>query len=157
MATLGATVRDGFAAPSHEQITERVKPPRSGRISRTLLVGFSLMAIGSIGLLQVFQTSYVASTGFELRTLQTTRARLESQNRLLEANIAQQSQLERIRDEAVTVLGMVQPERTLHVTVDQPAPVVVPLPRRYVEPVQLIEQDTAPPWEPLLERIPGFD
>lgn len=115
------------------------------------------MAIATAGLLQVLQTSQVASTGFELRTLQSERTRLESEIRLLEAGVAERSQLERVRDEAVGRLGMVEPARTLRLTIDEPAPSAVPLPRRYVEPAPVIEEETAPWWEPLLERIPGFD
>lgn len=157
MATLGASVRDGVAAPRPDRAHGPVPLPLAGKISRTLIVGLSLMAIATLGLLQVLQTSQVASTGFELRTLQSERTRLESEIRLLEAGVAERSQLERVHEEAVTRLGMIEPERTLRLSVDEPAPGAVPLPRRYVEPAPVIEEETVPWWEPLLERIPGFD
>ena len=164
MASLGATVRDGAAAPRRgfsdpaaERAHRGLSLPGAGGASRLLIIGFALMGVATLGLLQVLQTSQVASAGFELRTLQTERTNLESQNRLLEADIAERSQLERVRAEAVNRLGMIEPERTLRLSVDEPAPSGVPLPRRYVEEAPAIEPETAPWWEPLLERIPGFD
>jgi len=157
MATLGASIRDGLAPPRPDRSHGPAGLPLAGKISRTLIVGLSLMAVAVLGLLQVLQTSQVASTGFELRTLQTERTRLESEIRLLEAGVAERSQLERIRDEAVNRLGMIEPERNLRLSVTEPAPSGVPLPRRYVEPAPLIEEAAVPWWEPLLERIPGFD
>lgn len=157
MATLGASVRDGLAPPRPDRSHGPAALPLAGKISRTLIVGIGLMAIATAGLLQVLQTSQVASTGFELRTLQSERTRLESEIRLLEAGVAERSQLERVRDEAVNRLGMVEPETTIRVAVDEPAPSAVPLPRRYVEPAPVIEEEEASWWEPLLERIPGFD
>ena len=157
MASLGASVRDGVTAPRPQRVHGPVPLPLAGRVSRTLVVGIALMAVATLGLLQVLQTSQLASTGFELRTLQAERTRLESEIRLLEAGIAERSQLERVRDEAVSRLGMIEPERTLRVTVDEAAPGIVPLPRRYVEPAPAIEVEAVPWWEPLLERLPGFD
>jgi cell division protein FtsB len=156
MASLGATVRDGIAAPAPHAGGAGLLG-FAGRISRLLLVGLILLGVALLGLLQVLQTSQVASTGFELRNLQIQRTQLESEIRLLEAGIAERSELERVRDEAVNRLGMVEPDQTLRVTVDTAAPSEVPLPRRYVEEAPPIEQESAPWWEPLLERIPGFD
>ena len=128
-----------------------------GHVSRMALVGLILMTVAFFGLMQVLQTSHVATTGFEMRLLQTERATLEAEIRLLEASIAEQSQLERVRDEATTRLGMVEPETTLRVSVSERAPAAVPLPRRYVEPVEAVAAEEAAWWEPLLERLPGFD
>lgn len=157
MASLGASVRDGLAPPRPDRSHGPAALPLAGRISRTLIVGLSLMVIATLGLLQVLQTSQLATAGFELRTLQSERTRLESEIRLFEAGIAERSQLGRVLDEAVNGLGMVEPERTLRLTVDEPAPNGVRLPRRYVDPVPAFEEAVAPWWEPLLERIPGFD
>lgn len=128
-----------------------------GHISRMLLVGLILMAVAFFGLMQVLQTSHVATTGFEMRVLRTERTTLEAEIRLLEASIAEQSQLGRVRDEATNRLGMVEPERTLRVSISERAPVAVPLPRRYVEPVTETTTETAAWWEPLLERLSDFD
>jgi cell division protein FtsL len=126
-------------------------------VSRMALVGLILMTVAFFGLMQVLQTSHVASTGFEMWSLQTERTTLESEIRLLEASIAEQAQLERVRDEATTRLGMVEPETTLRVSIAERAPAAVPLPRRYVDPVEAAAAEEAAWWEPLLERLPGFD
>lgn len=157
MATLGAAVRNGISAPAPERVLEHAPPGGGVHLPKLVLIGVALIGVATLGLLQVLQTSQVATAGFELRTLHATRAGLESQNRLLEAEIASQSQLERIHEEAVTRLGMIEPGRTLRVSVDQPAPSTVPLPRRYVDAAPVIEEEPAAWWEPLLERIPGFD
>lgn len=157
MASLGASVRDGIAAPRPDRSLGHPSLPLAGRISRTLIVGLALLAVAALGLFQVLQSSQLASTGFELRTLQNERTRLESEIRLLEAGVAERSQLERVHEEAVNRLGMVEPDQTLHLQVNEPAPNAVPLPRRYVEPAPEMEEESAPWWEPLLERIPGFD
>jgi cell division protein FtsL len=156
-----AGARAGTRRTPRTRRTEAIEAPaRSGgfgHVSRMLLVGVVLMAVASLGLLQVLQTSQVATTGFEMQTLQMERTTLEAEIRLLEASIAGQSQLERVRDEATTRLGMVEPETTLRVSVDERSPAVVPLPRRYVEPVEATEIEEAAWWEPLIERLPGFD
>lgn len=164
MASLGATARNA-AAPAGSRGRYTAQPRGSaapslhlaGRISRLLLIGLILLAVATLGLLQVLQTSQLASTGFELRTLQNERNSLESEIRLLEASVAERSQLERLHSEAVGRLGMIEPQQKLRLTVGEPAPVGVPLPRRYVEPAPVIENEAPSFWESLLERIPGFD
>lgn len=163
MATLAgaAGARAGARRTPRTRRAETIDAPaRSGgfgHVSRMLLVGLILLTVAFFGLMQVLQTSQVATTGFEMRTLQTERTTLEAEIRLLEASIAEQSQLERVRDEATTRLGMVEPATTLRVSVDERSPAVVPLPRRYVEPVEATEVAEAAWWEPLIERLPGFD
>ena len=163
MATLAggaAGARAGTRGAPRTRRAESSVAERSGgfgHVSRMLLVGLILLTVAFFGLMQVLQTSQGATTGFEMRTLQTERATLEAEIRLLEASIAEQSQLERVLDEATTRLGMVEPETTLRVSVDERSPAVVPLPRRYVEPVEATEVEEAAWWEPLIERLPGFD
>lgn len=170
MATLAGGVAGGVAGRRGEtrraSVAESAKragiaaAEQSGgfrHVSRMLLVGLVLLTVAFFGLMQVLQTSRVASTGFEMRWLQSERGTLESEIRLLEASIAEQSQLERVRDEATTRLGMVEPATTLRVSVPERAPAAVPLPRRYVEAVEAAEVDEAAWWEPLMERLPGFD
>lgn len=151
----GETRRRAGARPAEAVAVER--GGSFGHISRMLLVGLILLTVAFFGLMQVLQTSRVATTGFEMRLLQTERTTLEAEIRLLEASIAEQSQLERVRDEATNRLGMIEPERTLRVSVPERAPAAVPLPRRYVEPVVAAETEAVAWWEPLLERLPGFD
>ena len=129
---------------------------RIGPFRQILLVGL-LLGVAILGLLQVLQTSQVASAGFELRTLQAERGQLESEIRLLEAGIAEKARLTALHHEAITRLGMVQPQKVLQLSVQEAAPHGVPLPRRYINTPPLIAQEQIAWWEPLLERIPGFD
>jgi hypothetical protein len=117
-----------------------------------------LAAVGGVGLLQVFQTSRAASMGYELTALERERAQLSAEVRLLEAEIAQAIHVDHIRQEATTRLGMVRPQQTIQVAVSAPAPRVVPLPERYIAPVE------APPapkqhawWENLLLGAPWIE
>lgn len=158
MATLGAAVRDGIvAAPPRTHAREHTPSSGGGGAYRLLFISLALSAVAVLGLLQVLQTSHVATAGFELRTLQAERSTLQSEIRLLEAGVAERSQLELIRTEAVDRLGMVEPAQTLHVTIDEPAPNGISLPRRYVDEPPLIESEPVSWWIPLLERIPGFE
>ncbi len=159
MATLGAVARDGVVAPAPPTAARERAPSTGGGGSayKLLFIGLTLSAVAALGLLQVLQTSHVASAGFELRTLQAERTTLQSEIRLLEAAVAERSQLELLRTEAIERLGMVEPAQTLHVTIDEPAPNGVPLPRRYVDEAPLIETEPVPWWVPFLERIPGFE
>jgi hypothetical protein len=160
MATLGAAVRDGIVAPApptHARARARTPSDGGGGAYRMLFISLALSTVAVAGLLQVLQTSHVATAGFELRTLQAERSTLQSEIRLLEAAVADRSQLELIRNEAVERLGMVEPVQTLRVTIDEPAPNGVPLPRRYVDEAPVIESEPAPWWVPFLERIPGFE
>jgi hypothetical protein len=140
-----------------ESIATAEQIGRLGHVSRMLLVGLLLLTVAFFGLMQVLQTSQVATTGFEMQLLQIERSTLEAEIRLLEALIAEQAQLERVHDEATTRLGMVDPEMTIRVAVDEQAPPAVPLPRRYVESIEVTAVDEVAWWEPLIERFPGSD
>lgn len=127
------------------------------RISATMIVALAMLAIAAVGLVQVLQTSRVAEVGYHLRTLDLERAELDAQIRLLEARLAASSNLELLREQAETRLGMVAAADEMAITVDVPAPQVVPLPRRYVD---IPERATLPEpawWEELLGTFPGFD
>lgn len=127
------------------------------RFSRTMIVALALLAIASAGIVQVLQTSRVAEVGYALRSLELERQQLSAQIRLLEARVAESSNLEHLHTQAVEELGMVPPEETLRIAVNAMAPAVVPLPRRYVE----TPPEVAPPqpswWEELIGSIPGFN
>lgn len=127
------------------------------RISNTMVVAVAMLAIASAGIFQVLQTSRVAEVGYQLRALEIERESLDAEIRLLEARIAGSSNLEHLRGQAETRLGMVPAAEQLSITVDVPAPAVVPLPRRYVE-IPAIEAPPEPTWwEELIGSLPGFD
>ncbi len=127
------------------------------RISNTMIVAVAMLALASAGIFQVLQTSRVAEVGYQLRALETERESLDAEIRILEARIAQSSNLEHLREQAEGRLGMVLPQEELSITVDVPAPAVVPLPRRYVE----TPAEEAPPeptwWEEFIGSLPGFN
>lgn len=147
----------GVARPS-----ERARALPSGwgvarrRISNTMIVAVAMLTVATAGIFQVLQTSRVAEVGYQLRALQTERESLDAEIRLLEAQVAESSNLEHLREQAESRLGMVPPVDDLSITVDTPAPEVVPLPRRYVE---IPEQETPPEptwWEEFIGSLPGF-
>lgn len=125
------------------------------RISRTMLAGLALLAVAAVGIVQVLQTSNVASTGYEVRRLEGERADLDAQIRLLEAQLASNANLEHLRKTSSERLGMVPAKERVRISVDTPAPDVVPLPRRYVP---AVEERPAPKrswWDSVIDAIPG--
>ena len=140
--------------------TSRPMPTEWGvtrrRFSRLTLATGALLVFGVVGLVQVLQTTQVAATGYEVRALEREQQDLDADVRLLEAQIAASSNLDKIQKDATTRLGMVRPQQKVRVAEDVPAPVIVPLPRRYI-PAQTRE---APPavawWERVLGVIPGL-
>lgn len=127
------------------------------RVSRMLMVALVFLAVGALGTLQVLQSSHVASVGYEIRTLERARADLSAGVAQLEAQVATRSSLEHVHAEAVNRLGMVRPLEVIAISVDVPAPSVVPLPRRYVTPYEPIESAQPGRLERLLGTLPGFD
>lgn len=127
------------------------------RVSNTMIVALAMLAMATGGIFQVLQSSRVAEVGYQLRALESERETLDAEIRLLEARVAQSSNLEHLRDQAESRLGMVMPVDDMSITVSVPAPAVVPLPRRYVD----LPEDEAPPapswWEELIGSLPGFD
>jgi len=138
---------------------ERAAPAiaRPRRLPGTLIAGIALLILAAVGLLQVLQTSRAATAGYELRALENERQTLGAQVRLLESEIAQQARADQVRKTAVERLGMVPPQRTVHVSVDTPAPARMPLPERYVVEPQPIQAPSLSIWEQLLRKLPGFN
>lgn len=125
------------------------------RISRTMLAGLALLTVAGVGIFQVLQTSNVASTGYEVRRLEGERTDLDAEIRLLEAQLASSANLEYLRKTASERLGMTPATNRLRISVDTPAPDVVPLPRRYVP---VVEEQPAPErswWDTFIDAIPG--
>ena len=126
------------------------------RLSRLTVISAALLLLGTVGLVQVLQTTQIAATGYEVRALELERTHLDADIRLLEAQIATSSNLEQIRGEATKRLGMVPAQRSVRVTVDTPAPALIPLPRRYIP----TQAEAGPPgarwWERVQGKIPGL-
>lgn len=158
-----ATVAHG-PAPVHAGDVERggrALPDGWGvarpRLSRTMTAALALLAVAVVGLTQVLQTSSVAATGWNIRTMEAERQDLDSENRLLEARLAQNANLDHLRRTAAERLGMVPAGDTVKIKVDAEAPNVVPLPRRYVTPVEPREAPKRTWWEAVLGAIPGVN
>ena len=76
------------------------------RISNTMIVALAMLALASAGIFQVLQTSRVAEVGYQLRALENERESLDAEIRILEARIAQSSNLEHLREQAEGRLGL---------------------------------------------------
>jgi cell division protein FtsL len=132
-------------------------PTLATRIPVIFLAMLLLTVVTLTGLLQVLQSSRTSTIGYEMRQFEVERATLSAEVRLLEAEIAQISVIDQIRQQAIERLGMVEPEQTLQIAVTTPAPTRIPVPERY------ISWDPASPlapaawWEQLLNRLPGFN
>ena len=165
MATLTSSPGRGVGPLPHAAPRGATGLPRPrSRRPRALLRGVSLLlgavallGLAGVGSLQVLQSSRTATAGYELRTLERQRAELGAGVRLLEAEIARMANLEAIHAAAIERLGMVPPERSLRIAVAVPAPLVVPMPERYVKQAAPLPAEHVPWWERLLRSVPGLD
>lgn len=149
-ALASARARAGEAERERDQ-------PASPRASRLLIVSVALLAVASLGLLQVLQTSRVANIGYELRALEGERATLVKDVRQLEAAVADRSRIDLIESEAIGRLGMARPDEPVRITLGVPAPTSVPLPARYLPAEEPVETLPVQWWERLLRVLPGVD
>ena len=127
------------------------------RISRTMFAAIAMLTVAGVGIFQVLQTSNVASTGYAVRRLESERTELDSEIRLLEAQLASSANLEHLRRTASERLGMAPAGERLRITVDTPAPEVVPLPRRYISAVEEREGPEGSWWDSVMGAIPGVE
>lgn len=126
------------------------------RLSRLTVMTVALLVVGVVGLFQVLQTTQVAKAGYDVSALEREQTSLDADIRLLEAQIAQTSNLEQIRADASKRLGMVPAERVVHVSVDTPSPALIPLPRRYVPTPDKVPARHISWWETVQGKIPGL-
>ncbi|MEZ4503220.1 MAG: hypothetical protein R3C39_11390 [Dehalococcoidia bacterium] len=130
---------------------------RTFRLPTLALSALILGLVAGIGLFQVLQTSEVATAGYEIRALEVERDRLSAEIRLGEAEVAEMARGDRVRQEALERLGMVEPTHTVRVAVGAEAPSVIPLPARYVPQVEEPAPVVQPWWWDWLRRVPGFE
>jgi len=128
----------------------------TARIPGLLLIAIALLAVSTVGVVQVLQTSQAATAGYELSALEVQAGQLSAEIRQLEADAARSSRLESVYAIATQRLGMVPPEETMRVAVDASAPRVVPLPERFVQRPPEPEHPGASWWSRLLETISTF-
>lgn len=130
---------------------------RRVRIPTLLVSAITLGLIGGVGVFQVLQTSAAATAGYDIRALEAERDRLGAEIRIAEVTIARMAGGERVRDEARTRLGMIEPESRVQIAVSVATPAVVPLPARYVPAVDEAPAVVQPWWQHWLRRVPGFE
>ena len=149
--------RTGRGAISRRALEEAavIVQSRWRRVPGLLLLGLLLLAVGTLGVYQVLQTSRIAETGYELLALERERARLAAEVRLLEGQVAELSRGDDLARRAATELGMVGTTTLLTVAVDVPAPPTLRLPERYVRPLEEPPESPASLWRTLLDRLPG--
>jgi hypothetical protein len=126
-------------------------------VRRPLLAGVLALVV-AVALLQVNQFSRVTSTGYQINELTRERAKKQAENHQIEAQVAHYSSLARVDIEARVRLGMVPPQRTLSISVDQPPPTRETLPMRFMpdEKPPAPPRDTRPLWKRVLQLIPIF-
>jgi hypothetical protein len=125
------------------------------RISGFAIISVALLLIAGVGLLQVLQTSWITTVGYQVRALEVERQSLDSEIRVLEAQIAASTNLDQLHQQAVQRLGMAPPEERMRIAVDVSAPHGMPLPRRYVEEPVLEPPPERAWWEAVMSRLPG--
>ncbi len=155
-AAAGPSALASARARAGEAERERSQPAAAGA-PRLLIVSVALLAVASLGLLQVLQTSRVANIGYELRSLESERSTLVKDVRQLEAAVADRSRIDLIESEAVGRLGMARPEEPVRITLGVPAPASAPLPARYLPAEEPIETLPVRWWERLLRVLPGIE
>lgn len=137
--------------------------PRSsvaGRLLRgisRLLALIALVGLMAIGSLQVLQSSRTATTGYELQQIQQQRSELAAEVRLLEAEIAQMTNVGTVHAAATDRLGMVRPTESVRIAVSVPAPDVAPMPERYVRHAPEAPAELDPWWAEMLWAVYGLD
>lgn len=126
-----ARSRPGIAYPVGTLPARRLWHRLGDRAALVLAAALSLAAMA----LPVVQSSDAASTGYAIRQRQVELAALTARNEQLQAELAQLTSSERIRQRAAS-LGMVPaPRPAANVTVSVPAPPArLTLPRAYLAP-----------------------
>ena len=114
------------------------------------LVIACVVVIGLAGLLPLLLSSMVVNTNGEIRQLERVRNDWQARTQELEAEIAVLGSLDRIEKEARGRLGMVPPDETIYITVDQPAPEKQIVPLRFLLPEEHQSQGDESWWESIL-------
>jgi len=125
------------------------------RLPRFLLAALALVAVVTVGGAQVLQTSQTATVGYQLAALEQERQLLSAEIRLAEADVARLSRREEVRRIAEEELGMVPATDAITIAVSAPVPRTIPLPERYVAPVEPFAPRSVSWWEHLAGLLPG--
>ena len=140
-------------ADAHPAATarERAAPRSEGRQpGLPSLVITCVVVIGLAGLLPLLLSSMVIHTSGDVRQLEGVRNDWNARIQELEAEIAVLGSLDRIEKEARGRLGMVPPDETVYITVDQPAPEKQIVPLRFLLPKKDQSQRDESLWESII-------
>jgi len=136
----------------------RYRPNLSLRLELRPILYVTGAAVVVLALLQVVQTSDVATTSFAMRRQERERLELQTRVRQMEAEVASLSSLGRVQQEAQARLGLVPPgeRRSLRVNAPAPAPEEL-LPTRFA-PTRVAEGDGggSPWWRDALKLLPFY-
>ena len=139
------------AATARERAAPRSEGWQPGLPS---LVITCVVVIGLAGLLPLLLSSRVIHTSEDIRQLEGVRNDWQARIQELEAEIAVLGSLNRIETEARGRLGMVPPDETIYITVDQPAPEKQIVPLRFLLPKKHQSQGDESWWESILGIFP---
>lgn len=117
-------------------------------------IAVALALVAAIALLQVLQSSSVASTGENMQRLEQEKAQKTAGIHQLEKDVAALSSLDRIDRNARDRLGMVPARNIQYVSVNTEAPTVPLLPRPIIDSTPIPEPQSEPWWESLIKALP---
>ena len=145
-----ATRIHAHPSPARERAAPRLEGRQPGLPS---LVIICVVVIGLAGLLPLLLSSMVIHTSGDVRQLEGVRNDWNARIQELEAEIAVLGSLDRIEKEARQRLGMVPPDDTVYLTVDQPAPEKQIVPLRFLLPKKEQSPEDESWWELILDMF----
>ena len=119
-----------------------------------MLLIISALAIGTVALVPLVQSSIATTTNGNVRRLEQQRDDWQARIQEMELEVATAASLERIEKAARTDLKMVEPKESRYVTVAAEPPESRRLPSRYLPPASEERQSEPAMWEQLLDWLP---
>lgn len=133
-----------MAAINHPLRQRRALPLPTPIASINWWVVCAIVVLGIGAMLPVVQNSTATSDGFDIQRVQAEQARLNGDIRLLEADVASLSSLDRVRRRAEAI-GLVPGDRPIYIRVEEPGPAPAKLPTEYL-PTSVRESDPPVSW-----------
>ncbi|GBD23621.1 Cell division protein FtsL [bacterium HR29] len=145
MASLGRPIAQGGTAGARRQGL------RLPAVNWWLVAAIAVFAIGAA--LPVLQSSATTSRGFDIRAVEQRQAELRGEIATLEAQIAAQSSLERVRQRA-EAMGLRPSSEPIVVSVDVPGPEPARIPAEYLPEAVPTPERPDSWWRSLLKWLP---
>lgn len=120
-----------MATINHPLGGRRALPLPVPRINVNGWILAAVLVVGLGAMLPVLQNSVATSRGFDSQVLDARQARLESEIRLLESDVARLTSLERIERRAKDI-GLTRAEDPMYVEVSEPGPAPAKIPAEYL-------------------------